>query len=95
MKSLDQSTFTGGAITVVQDTTSKIVNDIRMIIANTIFEDCEGFKGGALAIYNVPNFYIEQATTFMRNVAKDSGGALYFECPNYGNDLSQCSLSIK
>jgi len=42
-----------------------------MTIADTVFENCEGTKGGALAIYNVPNFKIYQSTVFKGNKASD------------------------
>lgn len=52
-------------------------------------------NGGAIAYINVGKAFIDGNTQFIRNNAKKSGGAIYFECENNGLDYKKCSLKIQ
>lgn len=86
-------TTSGGAITMTELPAIKSEDNFRIFEGNT-FTNCQGVTGGAIYIYDVSNVLIGQGNKFIGNRANHSGGAIKFECPDWGEETWKCSMTI-
>lgn len=56
--------------------------------------NCSHEQGGAISLLDISNVTIQDNTSFIGNIAKTKGGAIYFECNNHSENVNQCSLAI-